>query len=174
LKRSVEVLPAFDRRNEDAAQNKGLQGIVLIFRVAGGGGRTEFELHTNWFPDEVRNGFMERGMFTFLSPFPKSLQQYGGDPHSVRTYIDEEHSKAGAEQMFGLMLHLGDDAIWTALERLHVSRFGDAAPEDAPRKPEPEPLPVVATGPHRNARLAPHVLIAAATVIMEAHANGEN
>jgi hypothetical protein len=208
LNRSVDVHPAFDRRNEDAALNKGLQGIVLIFRVTGGGGRTEFELHTNWFPDDVHQGFMERGMFTFLRPLPKSLQQYS-DLIKGRTFISEDLSRTGADEMFGLMLHMGDNAVWTALEKLHSSRFGEAqdASSDAPgvcekcngtrgrhnaqcplstvdgpkswdgeAKPEPERAsylrPVSET--HRRARIEPNVLLAAAKLIMEAHANGEN
>lgn len=182
MKRSVEVLPFEDKRNEDPELNGGLSPMVMLFRVESAGGRTEFELHTQWFPDDVHRSFMERGMFTFLRPFPKQVQQYRAG--SDEPLVSDGAARESAERMFSLTLVAGGDCIWSGLEELHALRFGDDAyVEDfrpigrfVPPAPLPEatqaPTPIPAAAPRKQ--LAPHVLLAAATIIMEAHAHGEN
>jgi hypothetical protein len=178
LKRSVAVLPAEDRRSEDPKKNGGLRSMVFIFRVESERGRTEFELNTNWYPDDIHQSFIEKGMFTFLRPFPRQVQQY--ERGSDVPLVSDGAALESADRMFSLaMIGGGDDYIWSPLEELHRARFGDEPDAEdvtvtlaaAGYRPMGRFEPPAPAPPDRRATRR-DILLAAAEIIMENHVNG--
>lgn len=146
LTRTIDILPAFDKRSDDPDKNYGIHGCDMRFVLKGDKGAVQFVLYTNWYLPAVREELIARTRTAeecarrfcplpadvgYHSPVPIYEGQPGTDNckylDGKRCYYDG--SSLQAEDVYRKLLEGGSDAVWAELEERYRLIFGDQEQE---------------------------------------------
>lgn len=137
LRRDVQFLPAFDKRNPDPCKNYGIHGVELRMHLIGDAGAVQFVLYTNWQLPHVTKEFEGRGRSSLDAPIPADLGYHSKTPmyegherqkgcHLLGCDCYYDGSGLNAERIYEVLLREGSDGVWRELESYYAEIFGDA------------------------------------------------
>jgi hypothetical protein len=141
FEKSVEITPAFDRRNDDTHKNYGIHGVDMKFLLKGPKGVIQFALSTNWHLPNV-NKELQAGcscrMHCFMEPMATDIGYHSyvpihEDQHPISQscpYLEGkpcyyDGSSLQAQEIFDIMVSQGGDAMWAEMESRYKDLFGD-------------------------------------------------
>lgn len=134
MERKIEIVPAFDRRN-DPKGNYGIHNAELRFYLIGPEGAIQFVVSTGWQLPHVQKELEGKaasllsawatdiGYHSYIpryedqEPLTESCSLLGGK----RCYYDG--SSLNAEPIFNRMVAEGLDAVWEEMEKRYISTF---------------------------------------------------
>ena|SRR3990167_2678637 len=131
MKKTVEFLPAWDKRSADPKENYGIHGAEMIWYLKGKCGVIQFRVMLNWYlpqnendiPDPCRKAIPAD--IGYHSPTPQYEYQmpYKCDllPEGQCYY---DGSTLHAEKIFNILVAEGGEAVWKKLEEIYIKRFG--------------------------------------------------
>lgn len=140
LQKSVEFIPAYDKRNLDPKKNYGIHGVSLRFVLKGEKGAVQFVVYTNWQLPHVQAEFdsepLNQFPYMFHKPMPADLGYHSYIPHyngqtisrESCEYLDGEPcyydgSGLNAEPVFDVLLKEGDKGVWRELTKYYTRTF---------------------------------------------------
>lgn len=133
LKKTIQFIPAYDKRNADPRKNYGVHGVDIRFILGNSDqGYVQFVLSTNWMLKSCRPAWDEYKPAHILQPFPSDLGYHSRVPmyegqNSVKCnllgtcYYDG--STLNAEPIFEILVEQGEKALWKALRNYHKQTF---------------------------------------------------
>lgn len=141
--RTIEFLPAWDRRSPDPKKNYGIHGAEILFLLKGPDGAVQFRLFTQWQLPEVTREKMHHpydpigGDFHWMErPMPADLGYHSPVPrYDGQDILTDEcialdgkpcyydGSSLNAEPVFERLLREGHDGVWAALEAYYTRTF---------------------------------------------------
>ena len=142
FERIVELIPAFDRRNEDPNKNYGVHGVDLRMVLKGADGAYQFVLYTSWMLPHVQAETDSREPdprfpYLFHKPQPADVgyhskvpQYEGHTPANVKQcpytggVCYSDGSALAANDMYRVLCERGSEGVWEELEALYAARFG--------------------------------------------------
>jgi hypothetical protein len=126
LKRSVEVYPAYDKRDSDPKKNYGIGSATLKFLLSGPKGTIQFAILTGWHLPHVEKELKRKGHT--VEPMGLDLgyhahtQQYEGqevmkgDCEYLGGPCYYDGTSLGAETLFQTLLEKGMEAVWAKMQ----------------------------------------------------------
>lgn len=133
LVRSIEIFPAYDKRNIDPEKNYGIHGVDIKFLLKGKKGVIQFVIYTNWHLKSVEKDLIQTcksSGYCFLKPLPADIgyhaykpQWDGQEAMQVNCkYLDGkpcyyDGSSLQAEEIFNIMVEKGHEVMWEELEK---------------------------------------------------------
>lgn len=148
MKKRLDILPAWDKRDPDPKKNYGIHGVEMRFYIIGDKGAVQFVLFTNWFlPEKADDFFSYRSPFgeKIIGPLPADLGYHSKVPHyegqESYGYCDllkcdcyYDGSGLQAYRIFDVLVREGDNGVWRELDLYYRNIFdespGELQPED--------------------------------------------
>lgn len=141
FERTINFIPAFDKRHADPAKNYGIGGVRIRFVLKGSLGAMQFVIETNWQLPHVQEE-VDRKPFDWGLPYfrHKSMASDVGYHSPKPMYEDQKpmdhcdvladgkcyyggSSLYAEETAFPILLKEGSDGIWKFLENEYRERF---------------------------------------------------
>lgn len=128
LTRSVEMYPAYDKRDSDPKKNYGISSATLKFLLSGPKGTIQFSILTGWHLPHVAKELEAKGR-----PFGEPMGMDLGYHAHAKQYESQEvmqnkcdylggpcyydGTSLGAQDLMATLLENGLDAVWEVMER---------------------------------------------------------
>ena len=132
--RSVEILPAWDKRNSDPKKNYGIHSVDIKFLLKGKQGVVQFGISTGWFLPQNRQSIKNHSE---LYPLPFDIGYHSYVPlYEGQTLLTEscpyldgkpcyyDGSGLQAEKIYEVMVAEGGEAMWKRMEEFYLTHFG--------------------------------------------------
>ena len=142
FRRTVEIAPAYDKRNSDPSKNYGIHGCDMRFLLGGEKGVVQFVLFTNWHLPNVTKEFVHKPVKDSIDlecrflPMPADLGFHSPTPmyegqnicQDKCDYLDGkpcyyDGSGLNAIGIYNVLLEKGSDGIWKELEEYYYKVF---------------------------------------------------
>lgn len=136
MKRTIEFLPAYDKRDTNPRKNYGIHGVDMRWYLEGEKGTVQFVVYTNWHLPHVQEELDEGRHSNHISchPLPADLGYHAKEPHyEGQIKMDEcqfieggcyyDGSGLNAEWVFKLLVKEGHEAVWKHMEEYYNSVF---------------------------------------------------
>ncbi len=135
MEKIVEIIPAFDERNNDPKGNRRIHGAALKFVLKGEKGAVQFLINTNWHLPHVQDELDKRTINThhphlLCHPLPANVGYHSPvslhNEHEIVIdscpYLDGKpcyyrFSMVQAKSLFEIMIAKGHEALWEELQK---------------------------------------------------------
>ncbi len=145
MKKDINFIPAFDRRNPDPSLDYGIRGVIIWFVLSGELGAVQFLLNTNWYLPHIQKEFIKEArkkdevwLEAFLCPQPFELGYHSPVPlydgqmiaSDSCPYLDGkpcylDGSELQARPVLDILIQEGDAGVWKYLEEFYINTFGE-------------------------------------------------
>lgn len=131
LERTVEMSPAYDKRDPDPTKNYGIGCVLITFILKGERGAVQFKMGSGWFLPQNKNAHSD----FYPSAWDKGYHSYIPRYDGQTTVTDSCHvldgkpcyydgSTLNAEPLLEVLLREGSEGIWRELEEYYKESFG--------------------------------------------------
>ena len=134
LRREITFRPAYDKRGKNPKEDFGVHCVDMCWYLHGPKGVVQFVVYTGWYLPHVMAEWKVRGLLTSgVQVLPADVGYHSKEPtydgqtdmkcHLLgRCYYDG--SGVAADNLFEMLLTLGDEAVWERLEGYYHEQFG--------------------------------------------------
>lgn len=142
FKKTVEIRPAFDRRDPNPHQNYGIHGCDLLFTLTGEKGAVTFLLYTNWHLPHIVEEFKYHPDHMICQPLPADIGYHS--PHAmyegqtprekVCQYIGvlcyQDGCASYADEFYQEMVKSGSKGLWKKMKAYYKTQFEKEEKQD--------------------------------------------
>jgi len=138
MKRQIEFVPAFDKRDPDPTKNYGIGSMQLRFVLIGKLGATQFVMSTGMYLKKNRETLFVNAAYHFnpFEPMGADVGYHSPEPmYDGQTKFEEcdyvkggcyyDGSSTAATRLLESFLEGGEDVVWEKLEKVYIERFGE-------------------------------------------------
>ena len=138
MKRIIDFVPGYDKRDPDPKKNYGIGSMMIWFVLKGERGAVHFSITTGWYPENVQREFYARKkVLDIVNPVGADVGYHSPEPmYEGQETVDDsceyldgkpcyyDGSGLAADDLAKRFLVDGDSTVWSELENVYIQRFG--------------------------------------------------